>query len=43
MVKVKKIMFACVVNIVGGRLWLYYTKYDEHVDIGFHAHVLTLN
>ena len=36
-------MFACVVNIMGGRFWLYYTKYDGHVDIGLHAQALTLN
>ena len=43
MFKVNKIMFTCVVNIMGGRLWLYYTKYDKHVDIELHARVLTLN
>ena len=35
-------MFACVVNIMGGRFWLKYTKYDEHVDIELHAEVLSL-
>ena len=42
MFKVDKIMFTCVVNIMGGRLWLYYAEYDKHVDIELHAQVLTL-
>ena len=40
MVKVKKIIFTCVVYIMGGNLWLYYTKYDKNVDIMLHAQVL---
>ena len=35
-------MFTCVVNIMGGRLWLYYAEYDKHVDIELQAQVLTL-
>ena len=42
MFKVDKIMFTCVVNIMGGRLRLYYAEYDKHVDIELHAQVLTL-
>ena len=43
MFKIIKIMFACVIHIMGDHLWLYYTEYDKHVDIELHAQVLTLN
>ena len=43
MVKVKKIMFACMVHIIGGHLWLYCTKKNKNVDIMFHAQVLALS
>ena len=33
-------MFACMVYIVGGHLWLYYSKNDKIVDIMLHAQVL---
>ena len=36
-------MFTCVVNIMGGRLWLKYTEYDKHVDNELHAQVLFWN
>ena len=37
MVKVKKVMFACMVYIIGGHLWLQYSKNDNNVDIRLHA------
>ena len=40
MVEVKKIMFACMVHIMGGHLWLYCSKYDKDVDIMLLAQVL---
>ena len=40
MVKVKKILFAYMVYIMGGHLWLYYSKYDENVGLMLHAQVL---
>ena len=33
--KGQKIMFACMVYIMGGHLWLYYSKNDKNVDIIF--------
>ena len=43
MFKVIKIMFTCVVNIMGGRLWLQYSRYDKNINIELHAQVLTLS
>ena len=43
MFKVNKIMFTCVVNIMGSCLWLLYTEYDKHVDFELLAQVLILN
>ena len=40
MAKAKKIMLACVENIMGGHLWLQYSKNDKHIDIELHAKVL---
>ena len=37
MVKVNKLMLACVVYIKGGHLWLQYIEYNKNVDIGFHT------
>ena len=39
MYKVKKIMFACMVYIINGHLWLQYCKYDKKVDVRLHAQV----
>ena len=43
MFKVMEIMFTCVVNIMSGRLWLKYSRYDKNMDIELHAQVLTLS
>ena len=40
MVEFKKVMFECMVYIMGGHLWLYYCKFDKNVEIMLHAHVL---
>ena len=39
MFKVKELMFACKVYLMGGHLWLYYSEYDKEVDIELHAQV----
>ena len=36
-------MFACVFRIMGGDLWLQYSRYDKDIDIKLHAQVLTLS
>ena len=43
MVKVKKIMSACMVYIIGGHLCLYYSEKNKNVDIMFHEQVLALS
>ena len=40
MVMVKNIVFACMVYIVGGHLWLQYSENNKDVDIMLHAQVL---
>ena len=43
MFKVNIIMFACVIHIMGGPLWLYYSRYDKDIDNELHAEVLTFS
>ena len=40
MVKAMKILFACMDYIMGGNLWLYYSKFDKNVDIMLNVQVL---
>ena len=42
MVQVNRILFACMVYIIGGYLWLYYSIDDKNIDIELHALVLTV-
>ena len=36
-------MFTYVVNIMSGRLWLLFSRYDKNINIELHAQVLTLS
>ena len=43
MSKVKKIMFTCIVNIAGVRLWLKHSEYDKNISIKLDAQFLTFS